>query len=59
MTNWECLMGTPALAAQFLANVARSCNSGDCRGCPICIAGFESCCTDYRELRDWLEEEME
>lgn len=36
MTNFQYLMGTPALAAQF-----------------------ESCCTDYRELRDWLEEEME
>lgn len=58
MTNYEYLMGTPALAAQFIVSMVRSCNTGDCRGCPVYLTGVDEC-TDYRELRDFLESEMD
>lgn len=58
MTNWEYLMGTPALAAQTLSKMSvYGCNMGDsgCSYCPL----RDAPCDDYRELRAWLESEMD
>ena len=58
MTNWEYLMGTPALAAQTISKIVRVCWEAEvytCDGCPLSGAP----CNDYRELKDWLESEMD
>lgn len=58
MTNYEYLMGTPALAAQFVAKVTRNCSGTGDGGCGFCpLAGID--CSDYQELREWLESEMD
>lgn len=58
MTNYEYLMGTPALAAQLLAKVSEfGCNMGD-SGCCYCQLR-DAPCRDYKELRKWLESEMD
>lgn len=60
MTNWEYQLGSPALAAQFLAKLARMCchSDADCKDCPL-IETDDVDCHDYRELREWLESEMD
>lgn len=59
MTNWEYLMGTPGLAAHFLAKVSGHCNGDlECdENCPLCGERIE--CGDYQQLRAWLESEMD
>lgn len=54
MTNWEYLLGTPALAAQF---IHRMCSCSNCRGCPLKMEDVN--CDKYRELRAWMESEMD
>lgn len=59
MTNHTYHMGTPALAAQFVAKVGRCCQRDiDCDdGCPIFSARID--CEDYRELKEWMESEVD
>lgn len=54
MTNWEYLMGTPALAAQF---IYRACSTNNCMGCPLEMEDVN--CDDWRDLKAWLEREMD
>lgn len=56
MTNWEYLLGTPALAAQFLMKVANSCCGG--KPCDECKIPTDIC-MDYKAVKEWLESEMD
>lgn len=58
MTNWQYLLGTPALAAQTLSKLKIcACDVGD-SGCVLCPLR-DAPCDDYKELREWLESEMD
>lgn len=54
MTNYTYHMGTPALAA--LA-IAKYCWSEHCGDCPLNLADVN--CSDYQEVREWLESEVD
>lgn len=58
MTNWEYLMGTPALAAQTLSKL-NACACGMDHSCCMACPLRDTPCDDYRELRDWMESEMD
>ena len=57
MTNHDYYLGTPALAAQFMAKVVSHCVLfADCdNDCPLFAAHVE--CADYKALKEWLESE--
>lgn len=54
MTNYTYHMGTPALAAQF---VATRCAEQECDRCPVNVAHVD--CEDWTALREWLESEVD
>lgn len=58
MTNWEYLLGTPALAAQFVHKVVMCACYMEDGGCEICPLRDLECCMDFQEVKAWLESEM-
>lgn len=57
MTNYEYLMGTPALAAQTISKIVNRCQEDDEAGCDACPL-LHADCMDYRGMKEFLESEM-